>query len=88
MLTYEDCVGMCDFTPEEIEAIAEHEGVDELVAVEIGEYILHGEDGVRLIRRIIFDDIEHARKTGNTAHAEELEKVLKHFIATHPERAR
>ncbi|MGB0723097.1 MAG: hypothetical protein ACPGU7_11960 [Gammaproteobacteria bacterium] len=86
MLTYEDCVGLCDFSVEEIEAIAEHEGIGDLVAVELGEYILHCEDGTRRIRDIIFDDIARARRNGRVDHAANLERVLKRFIADHPER--
>ena len=35
MLTYQDCVGMCELTEDEIRAIAEHEHLPELVALEL-----------------------------------------------------
>ena len=84
MLTFEDCLALCDLTEEEIAAIAEHEHVPQLIALELAEYLIHTESGERRIRRMILDDIDHARHSGNQAHLERLTLVLKHFIATHP----
>ncbi|MCU7817034.1 MAG: hypothetical protein KZQ81_18015 [Candidatus Thiodiazotropha sp. (ex Rostrolucina anterorostrata)] len=53
MLTYEDCVGMCDLTDEEVDAIAEHEHIPNIVAAELGNYLIHEESGILMIRRII-----------------------------------
>ncbi len=85
MLTYEDCVGLADLTEEEIDAIAEHEHLPEIVAAELGSYLVHGPDGVPKIKRIILDDIREAEKRGDRAHALKLKAVLKHFVETHPE---
>ena len=85
MLTYEDCVGLCDLTEEEVEAIAEHEHIPEIVAAELGSYLVHSENGVPKIRRIILDDIEMAEKRGDQHHAIALKLVLKHFVDTHPQ---
>ncbi len=41
MLTYEDCVGLTDLTEEEIEAIAQHEHLPEIIAAELGCYLVH-----------------------------------------------
>ncbi|THB73791.1 MAG: hypothetical protein D6B28_03275 [Gammaproteobacteria bacterium] len=86
MLTYEDCLGICDLTEEEIEAIAEHEHIPEIAAMEMGEYLVNSKDGVPKIKKIILDDIKNAEDSGNTEHADKLRKILKHFIATHPSR--
>jgi len=85
MLTLEDCLGLCDLDESEILAIAEHEHVPEIVALEMAQYLVHLPDGDVVIRRMILDDIQHARENNQLAHAEVLESVLKHFIATHPE---
>jgi hypothetical protein len=87
MLTYEDCVGLSDLTEDEIEAIAEHEHIPEIVAAELGSYLVHTDDGVPKIRRIILDDIELAQKKGDAEHAITLKLVLKHFVDTHPQAA-
>ena len=45
MLTYEDCVGMCELTAEEIRAISEHEHIPEIVAAELGAYLVKTPEG-------------------------------------------
>ncbi len=84
MLTYQDCVGLCDLDETEIESIAEHEHIPEMIALELGNYIIHGDDGVPRIRRIIIDDIQAAEGRGDGEHARQLKTVLKHFVETHP----
>ena len=86
MLTYEDCVEMCDLSEEEVAAIAEHEHLPEIVAAEYGNYLIHSATGVPMIRKIILDDIDSAREHHDDRRVECLESVLKHFVATHPSR--
>lgn len=86
MLSYEDCVGLSDLTAEEIEAIAEHENVPEIVAAELGSYLVHSSEGVPMIKRIILDDIEKAKQQGDEDRALHLRLVLKHFVDTHPDK--
>lgn len=85
MLTYEDCVGLCELTEDEIRAIAEHEHVPEIVALEFGHYLIEAPDGVPAVKAIITDDIAHANASGNYNHAANLKLVLRHFVDTHPE---
>jgi hypothetical protein len=84
MLTREDCLALCELSEDEVEAIAEHEHVPELVAMELGQYLCHTPNGEARIERMIIDDIEHARTHGNYAHMAKLVGVLRHFIETHP----
>lgn len=84
MLTYEECLDMCDLTADEVDAIAEHEHMDPMIALALGQYLIN-HDGEQKIKRIILDDIEKARREGNRGHEALLQKVLEHFIATHPE---
>lgn len=88
MLTIEDCIALSDLTEEEIDAISEHEHIPEIVATELGNYLIHRPDGVPVIRRIILDDIEAARAAGNEKHALALRLVLRHFVMTHAKPAR
>jgi hypothetical protein len=85
MLTYQDCLELSELTEEEVEAIAEHEHIPEMLAVEMGRYMVVTPEGQRHIRRMILDDIRHARDTGNLHKAATLKLVLKHFCQTHPE---
>ena len=61
MLSYIDCVALCGLTEEEIAAIAEHEHIPAIVAVELGSYLIHTPDGVPMLKRMILDDIQAAR---------------------------
>jgi hypothetical protein len=83
MLTLQDCIEMSDLSEEEILAIAEHENIPEMVAIELGAYLIHLPSGEKRIKRMIVDDIAHASQTGDTAHAALLRSVLKHFCACH-----
>lgn len=85
MLTYQDCIGLCELTEDEIRAIAEHEHLPELVALELGQYLVQSEDGQRQIRRMILEDIEKAEAAGHTEDVLRLKATMQHFIDTHPE---
>lgn len=85
MLCYQDCVELSDLTEEEIEAIAQHEHLPEMAALELGSYLVHTTEGIPMIKRIILDDIEEARRRGHDQKALQLKLVLKHFVDTHPD---
>ncbi|MFT5394876.1 MAG: hypothetical protein ACI85N_000055 [Gammaproteobacteria bacterium] len=84
MLTFEDCLALCDLSVDEIAAIAEHEHLPEMAALGYGDYLIHGPDGEQHIKRMIVEDIENAKASGNLKHVEELEAILKTFIVNHP----
>lgn len=84
MLTYEDCLDMCDLTQDEIDAIAEHEHMDRIQALATADYLVHSEGGERSIRKMIIDDIRTARSHGKQEHEAMLKQVLAHFIENHP----
>lgn len=85
MLTLEDCVGLCELNKEEIDAIARHEHLPEIIAVEMADYLCRTHDGRMAIKRIIIDDIEDARRRGARMEVLTLIGVLKHFVDTHPD---
>ena len=87
MLSYKDCVDLCDMTQDEIAAVAEHEHIPDIIAIGLAEYLLHTPDGVPMLKRIILDDIEVAISHGNREGETHLRAVLKHFVQTHPEHA-
>lgn len=87
MLTYQDCVGLCGLNRQEVEAIAEHEHIPPIVAAELGAYLCHNAAGELCIQHYILDDIAAAEKRGDQHHANVLKAVLRHFVATHPDRS-
>lgn len=87
MLTLQDCIELSDLSEEEILAIAEHEHIPEMLAVEMGNYLAHTASGEKRIKRMIVDDIAHAKETGDVKHAAVLKSVLKHFVTEHTGKA-
>ena len=88
MLTYEDCLALCDLTAEEVEAIADHEHIPEIVAAELGKYLIQSDDGEICIRSYIVDDMKHCRERGDTEGVARLEQVLRYFLCSHPKAER
>ena len=83
MLTFEDCLAFADLSEEEILAIAQHENLPEVTALELGNYLIHTTGGELRIKSMIVDDIAQARGCGNVRRAAELKHVLKQFCAQH-----
>lgn len=84
MLTYQECLEMSGLSASEVDAIAEHEHVDPIIAMAMGNYLVEHQ-GEKLIKRIILDDITKAERKGDEEHATVLRRVMEHFIATHPD---
>lgn len=83
MLTIEDCIALSDLTEDEVEAIAEHEHIPQMAAVELGWYLVQTPEGERRIKRMIIEDMVNAREREDHAHAARLKLVLKHFVEEH-----
>jgi hypothetical protein len=83
VLTFEDCLGFCELTEEEIRAIAEHEHLPEIVALELGNFLLRGPDGELLVSHMLIDDIRAAERRGDLVHAAQLKRALRHFLEEH-----
>lgn len=86
MVTFDDCLSLCELTEDEIAAIAEHEHLPDTVALEMGSYLVHGPDGDLRIQQIILDDISTAQQRGDLVHAAHLKQTLRMFIEQHPAR--
>ena len=80
MLTLDDCLDWCDLGREEIEAIAEHEHLPNVIAAELGNYLVHTANGQSAIKDIIRDDILAAQARGDFRRLAKLELVLGQFI--------
>jgi len=84
MVTLQDCIGLSSLSESEVDAIAEHEHVPEMVAVELGCWLARTPEGQQRILWMIEDDISLARVHGNTTHAGELLDVKTHYLESHP----
>jgi DNA repair protein RadC len=83
MLTIQDCIDLSELTEEEILAIAEHEHIPEMAALELGSYLVHTPEGEQRIKAMIVDDIEAARGQGDMRRVLTLKHCLKHFLEHH-----
>lgn len=84
MLCLEDCLALCDLSEEEVLAIAEHEHIPEMAAIELGNYLVHTPEGELRIKSIIRDDIVSARQRGDRNHELALRLLLRNFVLNHP----
>lgn len=64
MLSYEDCLTLCDLSEEEVAAIVAHEHIPMMVATELANYLCHSPEGEPTIRHMILDDIAAAEQSG------------------------
>jgi hypothetical protein len=88
MLTFEDCLALCELTEAEVAAIAEHEHLPQLPAVELAAYLMKGPDGQVLVQHMIVDDIRAAQRRGDLVHAAMLKQTLRQSIEEHHAKAR
>ena len=87
MLSLVDCLGLCELTEDEIAAIGEHEHVPDIIAAELGAYLMRTGAGAAVVTQMIADDIADATRRGDFGHAAKLKMTLKHFCETHPDAA-
>jgi hypothetical protein len=83
MLSLEDCIALSELTEEEILAIAEHENIPEITALELGNTLEQTPAGERRIEEMIADDIAAAQRRGDLRHAAILKQVLRKYVARH-----
>lgn len=86
MLTIEDCIGLSGLTEDEIAAVAEHEHLPAMLALEMGSHLCRTAAGEAQLERMIIDDIAAAKERGDLAHASELANVLDQFRQHHANR--
>jgi hypothetical protein len=84
MLSREDCLALCELDADIVDAIVEHEHVPEIIAAELGHYLVHTPEGELRIRRIILDDIDAARAAGDQEKVRRLRLSLLVFARNHP----
>jgi hypothetical protein len=83
-LTFEDCIGLCDLSEAEVLAIAEHEQIPAMTAVELGNYLVHTTQGEQRIKDMIREDIAAAIEGGDRPKALALKSIIRDYIVKHP----
>ncbi|MBI3505579.1 MAG: hypothetical protein HY059_12115 [Proteobacteria bacterium] len=85
MLAWIDCLALSELTADEIRAVAEHEHISQLAALELGSWLVVRPDGCRMLKRMILDDLDRARMRNDLPHAARLKLVMQQFCRTHPD---
>ena len=85
MISLLDCIAMCGLTREEVQVLAEHERLPEIIAAAMAQCMLKQEQGARRIRDIIIADVRRAQGVGDRHQVQKLLHVLHHFLKEHPD---
>lgn len=86
MLSIRDCLDYCDLTDDEIELIAEHEGIPDAAAAQMACGLVQTGEGVLIITRYMQDLIERANARGDLDKAQRAARLCEQFMADHPVR--
>jgi hypothetical protein len=84
MVDYESARLLAQLSQEEVDAIAAHEGLPDMAALELGRYLCETPDGERALKGMIREELEACRERGDHEGAARLRLVLRHFVETHP----
>jgi hypothetical protein len=84
LVDYESARQLAQLSQEEVDAIAAHEGLPDMAALELGQYLCETADGERALKGIIRDELDACRERGDHEGAARLRLVLRHFVETHP----
>ena len=86
MVDYELARQLAQLSQEEVDAIAAHEGMPDMAALELGQYLCETPDGERALKGIIRDELDACRERGDHEGAARLRLVLRHFCRDAPAR--
>lgn len=85
MLSLQDCVDLSDLTDAELAAIARHEKIPPIVALELGHRLIQTAAGVETLRQFILDDILSAQRQNRCRDCAEFSRTLAGYNEEHPE---
>jgi hypothetical protein len=84
MLSIRDCLDYCDLTEDEVQLIAEHEGIPDVAAAQMACGLVQTPEGVLLLTNYMRDLIERAKQRGDHDKAELAKGLCARFMADHP----
>ncbi len=87
MISLTDLIGFCDLTPDEVQAIAEHEHIADALAVVLGASLLQSVHGPEKIRDMLVDELRAAVRRRDVPQARHLVTTLRYFLHEHPDAA-
>lgn len=84
MLTLKDCTELAGLTEREVEVIARHEHVPDIVALEKAVAFLEQEWGPPALRQMVLDELLHCLACGDRKKVNEAQEVLEEMFRAHP----
>ena len=85
MISIEDLIEFSELSPEEIEAIAEHDNEQLIISLTHNE-LVNCEEGLCILQKYILDDLKRAQLKGDKKRVRELKHTYKVFIKMHQTR--
>ena len=83
MLTFQDCIDMTALSEGEVDAIARHEHVPALIALELGNHLLETHEGAVRFREFIVYNLLRAQGRSDCAACAKFGRVLGHYLEAH-----
>ncbi len=84
MLSLKDCLDMSEVSDAELAAIARHEHIPPILALELGQRLIQSAGGLEKLRQFILDDIMSAQRYGRCRDCEQFSQTLAEFNEKHP----
>lgn len=87
MLTLRDCIDFADMDAEELLAIARHEHLPDIVALEKAQTFLQEDWGAPAVRQMVMEEVEHRLAHDGSGDHEKLQEaliLLEKTFALHP----
>ena len=88
MLSLKDCLDMSEVSDAELAAIARHERIPPIVALELGQKLIQSAEGVAVLRQFILDDIDDAQRHGRCRDCDRFSRALSDHLEKHPDARR
>jgi hypothetical protein len=85
MLTFQDCIDLAGVTEAEIEAIAKHERIPAMIALELADHMLHTPAKAVNLRDFIVENLRRAQGRNNCTDCAKLGRLLAGYLDTHPD---
>lgn len=84
MLTIQDCLDLCELDIDEVLAIAHHEHLPDIVAIEKAHALLKESWGAPAIRQMIIDEVHVCVERGDCSETVKALALLNRTFAAHP----
>jgi hypothetical protein len=84
MLSLQDCLDLTEISDGELAAIARHEKIPPIVALELGHLLIQTAAGVETLRQFIHDDILSAQRQIRCRDCEQFSRTLADYNEKHP----